>query len=100
MVRVPALPDVPPLNEAGVTGFDAAAWVMLVLPAATPKPIIDRLNTELKSIMTLPDVREAMAKNAVIPVETASPEVLQQFIASEIARWGAVVRQAGIAGSE
>jgi tripartite-type tricarboxylate transporter receptor subunit TctC len=100
LVRLPALPDVPPLNEVGVTGFDAAAWVMLVLPAGAPKPIVDRLNAELKSIVTLPDVRDAMAKNAVIPVETASPEVLQKFIASEIARWGAVVRQAGIAGSE
>jgi tripartite-type tricarboxylate transporter receptor subunit TctC len=100
LVRVEALPDVLPLAEVGVTGFDAAAWVMLVLPAATPKPIVDRLNAELKSIVTLPDVRDAMVKNAVIPVETASPEELQRFIASEIARWGAVVRQAGIAGSE
>jgi tripartite-type tricarboxylate transporter receptor subunit TctC len=100
LARVPALPDVPPLAEVGVAGFDAAAWVMLMLPAATPKPIVDRLNAELKSIVTLPDVRDAMAKNAVIPVETASPEELQRFIASEIARWGAVVRQAGIAGSE
>jgi hypothetical protein len=41
-----------------------------------------------------------MAKNAVIPVETPSPEALQSFMAAEIARWGAVVRQAGIAGSE
>lgn len=99
-VRLQALPDVPPLAEAGVPGFDAAAWVMLVLPAATPRPIVDRLNTEMKSIATLPDVREAMAKNAVIPVETASPEALQRFMSSEIARWGAVVKQAGIAGSE
>jgi tripartite-type tricarboxylate transporter receptor subunit TctC len=83
-----------------VPGFDAAAWVILALPAATPKPIVDRLNTEMKTIVTLPDVREAMAKNAIIPVETASPDVLQRFIAAEIARWGQVVRQAGIAGSE
>jgi tripartite-type tricarboxylate transporter receptor subunit TctC len=54
----------------------------------------------MKTIVTLPDVREAMAKNAIIPVETASPDVLQRFIAAEIARWGRVVRQAGIAGSE
>jgi tripartite-type tricarboxylate transporter receptor subunit TctC len=100
VVRLPALPDVPPLAEAGVPGFDAAAWVMLVLPAGTPAPIVDRLNAEMKSIVTLPDVRDAMAKNAVIPVETPSPEALQSFIAAEIARWGAVVRQAGIAGSE
>jgi tripartite-type tricarboxylate transporter receptor subunit TctC len=100
LVRLEALPDVPPLAEAGVPGFDAAAWVVLALPAGTPKPIVDRLNAELKSIVTLPDVREAMAKNAVIPVETPLPEALQRFIAAEIARWGAVVRQAGIAGSE
>jgi tripartite-type tricarboxylate transporter receptor subunit TctC len=99
-VRLEALPDVPPLAEAGVPGFDAAAWVMLVLPAATPRPIVDKLNAELKTIATLPDVREAMAKNAVIPVETPSPEALQSFLAAEIERWGQVVRQAGIAGSE
>ena len=100
LIRLDALPDVPPLAEAGVPGFDAAAWVILAVPAATPKPIVDRLNAELKSIVTLPDIRDAMAKNAVIPVESPSPEALQRFIAAEIARWGAVVRQAGIAGSE
>jgi tripartite-type tricarboxylate transporter receptor subunit TctC len=98
--RLPALPDVPPLAETGLPGFDAAAWMMLALPAATPRPIVDRLNAEMKTIVTLPDVREAMAKNAVIPVETTAPEDLKRFMAAEIARWGAVVRQAGIAGSE
>ena len=73
---------------------------MLVAPAATPKSIVERLNAELKKIATLPDVREAMAANAVIPVETTSPTELQHFMATEIARWGTVVRQAGIAGSE
>ena len=100
LIRLDALPDVPPLAEAGVPGFDAAAWVILAVPAATPRPIVERLNAELKSIVTLPDIRDAMAKNAVIPVESPSPEALQRFIAAEIARWGAVVRQAGIAGSE
>ncbi|AMN42361.1 Bug family tripartite tricarboxylate transporter substrate binding protein [Rhodoplanes sp. Z2-YC6860] len=98
--RLPSIPNVPPLAEAGVPGFDAAAWVMLALPAATPKPIVDRLNTEMKTIATLPDVREAMANNSVIPVETPPPDELQRFLAAEIARWGQVVRQAGIAGSE
>ncbi len=60
MARWPAAPDIPPLNEAGVPGFDAAGWFMVSGPAGTPQPIVERLHAELKAIMGLPDVQQAV----------------------------------------
>src|SRR4051794_1147643 len=52
--RLPAFPDIPPVSEAGVPGFDAAAWLMLVAPAKTPQPIVDKLHSELKRVFATP----------------------------------------------
>src|SRR5262245_255071 len=98
--RLEAAPEIPPLGEAGIPGFDAAAWQMLVAPAATPRPVVERLHAELKTIMALPDVREAIVRYGFVPMEEASVDGLKSFITSEIALWSRVVQQAGIAGSE
>ena len=55
--RVPALPDIPTIAEAGVPGFDAVGWTMICAPAATPKPIVDRLHAELKAVAAMPDIQ-------------------------------------------
>jgi tripartite-type tricarboxylate transporter receptor subunit TctC len=93
-------PDIPPLTEAGVAGFDVAGWVMIVAPARTPRPIVDRLHGELKSIAASPEGQKQMQEFGMVPVDSPPPEELQPFINSEIERWSKVVRQAGIAGSE
>jgi tripartite-type tricarboxylate transporter receptor subunit TctC len=90
----------PPLGEVGVPGFDASAWTMIVAPAKTPTEIVNRLHTELSSIVGLPDIQQRMVKLGVIPVISPPPQDLQRFINSEIVRWAKVVHQAGIAGSE
>jgi tripartite-type tricarboxylate transporter receptor subunit TctC len=100
LARWSVAPDVPPLNEAGVPGFDAAGWFMVAAPAGTPKPIVERLHAELKAIMGLPDVKQAVDRTGVVPVVTPSLGELQTFIASEKARWGKVVQQAGLAGTQ
>jgi tripartite-type tricarboxylate transporter receptor subunit TctC len=98
--RVAVLPDVPTIAESAVPGFDAASWQMVVAPAGTPRHIVERLHGEIRSIMAQPDVKEQIAKQGLLPVDTPSVASLQVFVKTEIARWGAVVQQAGIAGSQ
>lgn len=96
----PALPEVPPLAEAGVPGFDAAAWQGVIAPARTPPVIIAKLNAELNAAVAMKDVRARMRDIGMIPVGAGSPEELAEFLQSEIVRWGKVVDDAGIAHSE
>jgi tripartite-type tricarboxylate transporter receptor subunit TctC len=95
-----SLPDIPPLAEAGVSGFDVAAWQGVIAPAQTPKDILVKLNAELNAIVALDDVRGRMKDLGMNPVGKGSPAELQKFLESEIARWGKVVESAGIAGTE
>jgi len=96
----PVLPEVPPLAEAGVPGFDAAAWQGVIAPARTPAAIIAKLNAELNAAVAMNDVRARMRDIGMIPVGAGSPEELAEFLQSEIVRWGKVVEDAGIARSE
>jgi tripartite-type tricarboxylate transporter receptor subunit TctC len=98
--RVAAIPDVPPIAEVGVPGFDAASWQMLVAPGRTAQPIIDRLHGELTSLLATPEIKEQIARNGMLPVQNPSIGGLRDFINSEILRWGKVVQQAGIAGTQ
>jgi|HubBroStandDraft_2_1064218.scaffolds.fasta_scaffold27224_2 tripartite-type tricarboxylate transporter receptor subunit TctC len=98
--RFAALPDVPPLADVGVPGFDAAAWQGVVAPGETPEPILTKLNATLNAIMAMRDVRTRMADFGMIPVGTGSLDDLHQFLKSEIGRWAKVVEEAGIAHSE
>jgi tripartite-type tricarboxylate transporter receptor subunit TctC len=98
--RVPAVPEIPPLSEAGVPGYDAQSWLMVVAPAGTPTDVVERLHGEIKSIMAQPDVTGAVAKLGIVPIDTPSVAELRQFVKSEIDRWGKLVHQAGIAGSQ
>jgi tripartite-type tricarboxylate transporter receptor subunit TctC len=91
----PAAPDIKPIAELGVPGFEAAAWQMVVAPAGTPKPVVDKLHAELKAIMAQPDTRAQIEKVGLVPVTTGSPAELQRFIETEIARWGKVVKKSG-----
>ena len=95
--RVPAIPDVPTIAEAGVPGFDAVGWTLICAPSATPKPIIDRLHKELVAVAAMPDVRALIVKLGTIPVDSPSPGELQKFLASEIDRWGDLIERAGLA---
>jgi len=94
------LPEVPPLADAGVPGFDAAAWQGVIAPSQTPPVIVAKLNGELNAAVAMNDVRTRMRDIGMLPVGTGSPEELAQFFQSEIVRWGKVVQDAGIARSE
>jgi tripartite-type tricarboxylate transporter receptor subunit TctC len=98
--RFSALPDVPPLAESGVPGFDAAAWQGVIAPAGTPQDILVKLNDALNDITAMDDVRARMKDLGMTPVGKGSPPELQKFLESEIGRWGKVVEAAGVAGTE
>jgi tripartite-type tricarboxylate transporter receptor subunit TctC len=83
-----------------VPGFDATAWIMLVAPAKTPKPIIDKLHAEMKEIVKQPDIQQKLVGLGVIPIDSPPTDELRAYVKSEVARWGDVVRAAGIAGSQ
>ena len=93
-------PEIPPLNESGVLGFDAAGWFMVAGPAGTPKPIVERLHTELKSIMGSEEVQQLVNRTGVVPVVSPPLAELSKFISTEKERWGRVVQQAGLAGTQ
>ena len=98
--RFQALPDVPPIAETGVPGYDAAAWQGVIAHAQTPPAIVAKLNLELNAAVAMDNVRTRMRDIGMDPVGTGTPEQLQQFLRAEIARWGKVVEEAGIAHSE
>ncbi len=98
--RLAEFPDIPPIAEAGVPGFDAASWQMIVAPAKTPRPIVDKLHSEIMSVMALPEIRNQIISGGMLPMDNPSVEGLQDFVKSEIVRWGAVVRRAGLQGTE
>jgi tripartite-type tricarboxylate transporter receptor subunit TctC len=94
-VRTEALPEMTPIAELGVPDFEAAAWQMVVAPAATPKAIVERLHGELKAIMAMPETKAAIAAIGLVAVDTGSPTELQAFVRQEIVRWGKVVERSG-----
>jgi len=97
---VASAPDIVPLAEAGVPGFDATSWQMVVAPAGLPKDILNKLNAELRAIVAEPRIAEELAGKGMVPLVTTTPDALQAYVKSEIVRWAEVVKQAGVAGSE
>jgi len=91
--RVAALPDVPTFAEQGITGQDADTLTGLVVPAGTPKEVVDLLQREIAKIVALPDVKEKLSVLGFIPVAN-TPDEFAVRIKSEIEKWGKVVRDA------
>ena len=99
--RLEAIPDVPPLAEIGVPGYNAPSWFMLVAPARTPRAIIEKLHLDLRAVLDEADVREEfIMRQGLIPVRSPPPDALKRFVAAEIVRFGDIVRKTGLAGSE
>lgn len=93
--RSPAMPDLPTMTEAGVPGYESTAWFGIVAPAATPKEIITKLNTEIVKILRMPDVKERLSTQGTELVGS-TPEEFDAHIKREIAKWGKVIKDAGI----
>lgn len=88
-------PEIPTLNELGVTGFDAGAWLGLLAPAGTPKPIVEKLNRTLNEILDEPETQKRLLAMGA-EILKGSPEQFAAHIKSENARWGKLVRETGV----
>ena len=98
--RLAALPDVPPLAEVGVPGFDIAAWQGVIAPAKTPSDIVLKLNKHLNGIVATPDVQGTLKNLGMNAIGKGTPEELASFLRAEIPRWARIVELAGLARSE
>ena len=95
-----AAAEVPPLARVGVPGFDTTAWQMIVAPARTPRPILSRLNAEINDIVRTDEISKQFIGLGLIPIGKGSLEELAAFVKSESARWGKVIREANLAGTQ
>jgi len=92
--RVPSLPDVPTLTEAGFPGVEDYTWIGIFLPAGTAAPIVQRLNDAVNRAIQSPDLRERLAAQAFDPA-SGSPQQFAEYVKTEITKWGKVVRETG-----
>ena len=93
--RLAALPNVPTAAEAGVKGYESAAWFAIVAPKGTPKAVVDRLNKDIAKASADPNVRARFIELGAEP-QASSPEELQRYINSEIKKWTEIIKKGGI----
>jgi tripartite-type tricarboxylate transporter receptor subunit TctC len=96
--RVPSLPDVPTMDEAGLKGFEVAVWHALYAPKGTPKPVLDKLTEALQEALTDATVKQRFADLGTEPVaaDRATPEALRKHLKAEIDNWGPIIKKAGV----
>lgn len=95
--RVPSLPNVPTMSEAGLPGFEVAVWHGLYAPEGTPKPVITKLSNALQHALNDPNVKQRFADLGTEPVaqNRATPEALRTHLKSEIDKWAPIIKKAG-----
>ena len=93
--RSPALPDVPTMAEAGFPAVEGATWTAVAAPAGTPKDIIAKFHDIVVAGLALPDVKAKLAAMAYVPIGS-TPQACADFFAAEMAKWGEVIKAAGL----
>jgi len=94
--RAPLLPDVPTVVEQGFPTLIAVNWNAILIPAKTPRPIADKLQAAFVKAVTSPDITERFLSIGVESITSASPEAFTTHLRAELARWGKVVKEAGV----
>ena len=97
--RVDTMPDIPTMHEAGITDYEANAWIAIVAPARTPAAIVGKLNGAFNDILSADDTKAHFSRLGWQPLNT-TPQQLGDHIKSEIVRWGKVMQAAGAEGVE
>jgi tripartite-type tricarboxylate transporter receptor subunit TctC len=93
--RSAVTPNIPTVAEAGVPGYEATIWLGLMAPAATPKPILDRLSSTVNKIINAPDVKENWGKQGAVPLGM-TPDEFGKFLRADIAKWSKLVKDTGM----
>lgn len=93
--RSQAAPDIPTMQESGLTNFDADNWNALFAPKGTPKEVVNLLNKELNNVLQMPEVRSALEKQGA-ESWPSSPNETKEYVAKEVVKWSKVVKAAGV----
>jgi tripartite-type tricarboxylate transporter receptor subunit TctC len=94
--RLPQLPEVPTVSEAGVPGYEAYTWHMVMAPAGTPEPIITAMNQAINKVMALESVKQRLSDLTMQTKSDSTPASAEQYLQAEIAKWEPIVKAAGI----
>ena len=101
LTRLTSFTDIPPFAEvSGVADFEAVSWHVMSARAGTPRSIVDRLHEEMKRAIKSPGIQERMVNLGLIPIDPPSIEDTEKYIKAEAAKWGALVKQIGAAGTQ
>jgi tripartite-type tricarboxylate transporter receptor subunit TctC len=93
--RSAALPNVPTVAESGVPGYEATAWSMLMVPAGTPRPVVERIHESAVKLLDNAEVKKRFAADGGEAV-SSSGEQARKFLVAEIQRWARVIKDAGV----
>lgn len=94
--RLPQLPNLPTFAEAGVPGYEAYTWHMVLAPAGTPEPVVRRINESINTVMAMDSVRQRLSDLTMEPRADTTPASTAAFLQSEIGKWEKVIQEAGI----
>ncbi|MFC7475395.1 Bug family tripartite tricarboxylate transporter substrate binding protein [Dankookia sp. GCM10030260] len=94
--RIPQLPEVPTFAEAGLPGYEAYTWHMIMVPRGTPAPVIKALNGTINGVLAKPDVQQRLADLALQVRSDSTPESAEAWLQAETAKWEPIIRAAGI----
>ena len=92
--RSPTAPEYPTVSESGLPGYESVSWYGILATAGTPKPVVDRLNAEIRKIVATPEVRDALSNQGAEPV-TDTPEEFAAIVRADVAKWAKIVRATG-----
>ena len=92
--RSVAAPEYPTVSETGLPGYDAVSWYGVLAPAGTPRPIVDRLNAEIRRIVATPEIRDAFLNQGAEPV-TDTPEEFAAIVRADVTKWAKIVKATG-----
>ncbi|HLH97973.1 MAG TPA: tripartite tricarboxylate transporter substrate binding protein [Xanthobacteraceae bacterium] len=96
--RMRLLPDVPTVAEAGLPGYRAVSWFGLFAPAGTPRPVVDKINGEVRAFFADPQVAKNFLDRQLFEPIAGTPEDLSDYLSAETQKWSKVIRDAGIKG--
>ena len=94
--RAPIAPEIPTISEAGVPGYEAYTFNLILGPAGLPKEVVDTLDQASRKLMADPTMVKFLEDIAAVPTTDTSPERTAKFIRDEIAKWAPVIRAAGV----
>jgi tripartite-type tricarboxylate transporter receptor subunit TctC len=93
--RLPAMPDLPTLDEQGLKGYECYTWNSILAPAGTPKPIVEKLNAAANKALADPQVIDSLTKTGVDPTPGSTPETTADFVKTELAKWAPIIKASG-----